>query len=118
MAHPVVWFEILGQDSLALQAFYRELFGWIPKDEPGPPPYRQYGPPNGQGIPGGIGQPYLGVDRPWVTFYVSTPDVAASLQRAVGLGGKVVIERTALPDVTLGVFEDPDGHVVGLVEAR
>ena len=24
----------------------------------------------------------------------------------------------ANPDVTLGVFEDPEGHVIGLVEAR
>ncbi len=118
MAHPVLWFEILGPDSQALQAFYHGLFGWTPKDEPGPPPYRQYDPPGGLGIPGGIGRPYPNVGRSWVTFYVGTPDVAKSLQQAVGLGGKVVIERTVLPDVTLGAFEDPDGHVVGLVEAK
>jgi len=23
-----------------------------------------------------------------------------------------------MPDVTLGVFEDPEGHVLGLVEAK
>jgi hypothetical protein len=26
--------------------------------------------------------------------------------------------RTVMPDVTLGVFEDPEGHVIGVVEAR
>ena len=26
--------------------------------------------------------------------------------------------RTVLPDVILGIFEDPEGHTLGLVEAR
>lgn len=73
---------------------------------------------DGRGIPGGIGQTYPGT-RPWVSFYyVETRDVAASLEQAEALGGKVVLARTVMPDVTLGVFEDPDGHVVGLVEAK
>lgn len=116
MAHPVMWFEVIGQDVPGLQAFYNKLFAWTPKDEASPG-YRVFDPPGGQGIPGGIGQPYPGVGRSWVTFYVGTPDVAASLERAVDLGGKVVLGRTVLPDVTLGLFEDPEGHVVGLVEA-
>jgi predicted enzyme related to lactoylglutathione lyase len=53
-----------------------------------------------------------------VTFYTETPDVTASLEKAVALGGKVITSRTVMPDVTLGVFEDPEGHVLGLVEAR
>ena len=70
-----------------------------------------------RGIPGGIGQTFPGT-RPWVTFYTETPDVTASLEKAEALGGKVVMPRTVLPDVTLGVFEDPEGHVLGLVEAQ
>jgi uncharacterized protein len=53
-----------------------------------------------------------------VTLYVETPDVTASLKQAETLGGKVVMPRTALPGATVGVFEDPEGHVVGLVEGR
>jgi predicted enzyme related to lactoylglutathione lyase len=64
-----------------------------------------------------VGAPYPGA-RDWVTFYVETPDVTASLAEAERLGGRVVMPRTALPDVTLGVFEDPEGHAIGLVEAR
>ena len=44
--------------------------------------------------------------------------MTASLGDAERLGGKVVMPRTAMPDVTFGVFEDPEGHVIGLVEAR
>jgi predicted enzyme related to lactoylglutathione lyase len=53
-----------------------------------------------------------------VTFYVETPDVAATLDQVPRLGGKVVMPKTAMPDVTLGAFEDPEGHVIGLVEAK
>ena len=115
MAHPVMWFEVLGDDAGKLRKFYSGLFGWgFCANDP-----IQYGVVNtgdGRGIPGGIGQAYPGT-RPWVTFYVETPDITASLKRAEALGGKVVLPRTTMPGVTLGVFEDPEGHVVGLVEA-
>lgn len=28
MKHPVMWFEVLGQDGAKLQQFYSRLFGW------------------------------------------------------------------------------------------
>ena len=43
--------------------------------------------------------------------------MTASLAKAQALGGKVVMPRTVLPDVILGIFEDPEGHTLGLVEA-
>jgi len=72
---------------------------------------------NGRGIPGGVGAVYPNT-RSWVTFYVETADVTASLADAERLGGRVVMPRTELPDVTLGIFEDPEGHAIGLVEAK
>ena len=116
MAHPVMWFEVLGKDGSRLQQFYGGLFGWS-FDVIQPINYGVAKTGNGRGIMGGIGQTFQGT-RPWVTFYVETPDVAASLKKAEGLGGKVVMPRTAMPEVTLGVFEDPEGHVIGLVEAK
>src|SRR5262245_34806003 len=114
MRHPVMWFEVLGQDANGLCQFYGSLFGWTFAGDKA-----TYGmvaqPP--RGIPGGIGKTYPGA-RAWVTFYVETPDVAASLADAQRLGGKVVMPRTSLPDVTIGVFEDPEGHTIGLVEAK
>jgi predicted enzyme related to lactoylglutathione lyase len=116
MAHPVMWFEVLGRDGGKLQKFYGDLFGWTFDVIPA----INYGVAKtgaGRGIPGGIGQTFPGT-RSWVTFYTETPDVTASLEKAVALGGKVITPRTVLPDVTLGIFEDPEGHVLGLVEAR
>ena len=114
MQHPVMWFEVLGRDAATLCQFYGGLFGWRFNGDP-----TKYGMVDevNRGIPGGVGESYPGT-RPWVTFYVETPDVTASLAQAERLGGKVVMPRTALPGVTLGVFEDPEGHDVGLVEGK
>jgi len=111
-----MWFEVLGNDAEKLRRFYGGLFGWtFQVIEP-----IQYGMVNldaTRGIAGGIGKTIPGT-RPWVTFYVETPDVTASLTAAERLGGSVVMPRTVMPDVTLGVFEDPEGHVIGLVEKK
>ena len=113
MKHPVMWFEVLGRNADALKQFYGGLFGWT---FGGDPKYALV--QNGsRGIPGGVGQSYPGT-REWVTFYVETPDVTASLADAERLGGRIVMPRTVMPGVTLGVFEDPEGHAIGLVEAK
>jgi predicted enzyme related to lactoylglutathione lyase len=116
MAHPVMWFEVLGKDGRKLQQFYGGLFGWT-FDVIQPINYGVAKTGDSRGIMGGVGQTFPGT-RPWVTFYIETPDVTASLDKASSLGGKIVTPRTVMPDVTLGVFEDPEGHVIGLVEAR
>ena len=116
MAHPVMWFEVLGTDGGKLRQFYGDLFGWTFDVTP-PSDYGIASTGGGRGIMGGVGQVYPGTTS-WVTFYTETPDVTASLEKATTLGGKVVMPRTVLPDVILGVFEDPEGHVLGLVEAR
>ncbi len=116
MTHPVMWFEVLGADGGKLQWFYGGLFGWT-FDVIKPINYGVVKTGDARGIMGGIGQTFAGT-RSWVTFYIETPDVTASLEKAAALGGKVVTPRTVMPDVTLGVFEDPEGHAIGLVEAR
>jgi uncharacterized protein len=115
MTHPVMWFEVLGHDGGKLQQFYGNLFGWTFADENA----SGYGVVNtggARGIMGGVGAVYPGT-RSWVTFYTETPDVTASLAKAQALGGRIVMPRTELPGVILGIFEDPEGHTLGLVEA-
>lgn len=113
MGNPVVHFEIIARDAGKAHAFYRELFGWnINTDNP-----VGYGivdtVANGAGIAGGIGQG----DEGWVTFYVAVPNVQAALDTAVRLGGTIVRPVETVPGmVTLAVFKDPEGHVVGLVD--
>jgi predicted enzyme related to lactoylglutathione lyase len=116
MRHPVMWFEVLGNDSNALQKFYGGLFGWTFADA-NASGYGVVNTGDGRGIMGGVGAVYPGT-KPWVTFYTETSDVTASLAKAQALGGRIVMPRTVLPDVILGLFEDPEGHILGLVEAR
>lgn len=115
MKHPVVWFEVMGEDGEKLQAFYQSLFGWK-IDASNPMKYGMVESAGGQGIPGGVGQ--LGDEpHPKVTFYVSTRAIDESLGRATELGGEVLMPRTELAGGTiLGMFRDPEGNAIGLVE--
>ena len=116
MSHPVVHFEILGKDGKALQDFYSSLFGWkIDTDNP-----MGYGlvdaGANGTGINGGVAN---GDGSSWATFYVESDDLAASLEKAEQLGGKTVVPPQELPmGISIALFEDPEGHTIGLVTPR
>jgi uncharacterized protein len=115
MPNPVIHFEVIGKDGPALQRFYGDLFGWtINADNP-----MNYGivDNGGQGINGGIGPAPEGGSG-HVTFYVEVEDVQASLDKAKELGGSPIFGPTEVPGggPTIALFNDPEGHLVGLVK--
>lgn len=114
MSHPVVHFEIIGKDGARSQQFYRELFGWkIDADNP-----LQYGMVEADtgGIAGGIGAAPDGSTQ--LTFYVQADNLQAVLDKAESLGGTTVMGVTEIPGmVTIAMFKDLDGNVVGLVKS-
>ena len=70
---------------------------------------------DGVGIGGGVGTVPEGYDG-HVTFYVQVPDVGAALEKAETLGGKRMMGPDSVPNgPTIGLFSDPQGHVIGLV---
>ena len=119
MGQPVVHFEIVGQDADKLHAYYAELFGWeIDANNP-----LKYGvvqrdgnvTDEGVGIGGGVGVGPEGYPG-HVTFYVEVPDVEAALAQAESLGGtRVMGPEEVIPGTVIGLFNDPEGHVVGVV---
>jgi predicted enzyme related to lactoylglutathione lyase len=121
MGQPVVHFEIVGKDAEALRSYYSELFGWeIDTDNP-----VKYGivsregntNRDGIGIGGGIGTGPEGYDG-HVTVYVEVPDVEAALAKAESLGGsRMMGPWKVMEGVEIGLFNDPEGHVVGVVKA-
>jgi len=113
MANAVIHFEVVGKDLAGLQSFYGDLFGW--KTEAIPEMGYAMVQKEGEGIAGGLGRSQDGGPG-HVTFYVSTDDPQATLDRAEALGGKTVMPVTELPQVTLAMFADPEGHVIGLVK--
>jgi predicted enzyme related to lactoylglutathione lyase len=114
MGQPVIHFEITSNDAGKLQDFYSNLFGWS-VDTSNPGGYGMVDTKAERGIPGGISSPPQGT-QPWLTFYVGVPDLQATLDRAVELGGKVLMPPMEVPggDVTLAAFADPDGNMIGL----
>ena len=115
MSNPTVHFEVLGKDQDGLKSFYTELFGWKTSDIPSASgeAYALVEPEDG-GIGGGIGQAPPGQEH--VTFYVSTDDPQATLDKAEELGGRTILPVTELPQVTIALFADPEGHVIGLAK--
>ena len=113
MSSPVVWFEVMGSNTANLRQFYADLFGWSFADMPG----MDYGMVNAaqSGIPGGVG---AGPDgQGWVTFYVGVDDIEATIQQATARGAKVLMPPTRLPDTTIALIADPEGHAIGLSQS-
>jgi uncharacterized protein len=117
MGQPVVHFEVIGKDGAALQSFYADLFGWkIDTDNP-----MNYGVVHGDGgegtgIGGGIGTGPEGYPG-HVTFYIGVPDVEAALAKAEGLGGsRVMGPEKVMEEIEIGLFNDPEGHLIGVVK--
>ena len=121
MGQPVVHFEIIGKNAAELQGYYRELFGWE-IDANNPMNYglvQREGNTNaeGVGIGGGVGGGPEGYDG-HVTFYVEVPDVEAALAKAESLGGtRTMGPEKVMDQVEIGLFHDPEGHLIGLVKA-
>jgi predicted enzyme related to lactoylglutathione lyase len=124
MGQPVVHFEIIGRDIPMLHAYYSDLFDW--KIDSSAPVGMNYGlvgregntNAEGIGIGGGIGGPGPDGYPGHVTFYVEVPDVEAALAKAESLGGARVMGPEKIMDVVeLGLFTDPEGHLVGVVKS-
>jgi len=113
MADQIYHVEVVGKDGPALQQFFSELFGWhfdivpsgygfVAREE--------------AGVAVGVGKAEDG-SAGWVTAYINVPDITATLARVTELGGQIVAPRfSPAPGAVLGLFTDPEGHLVGLTE--
>jgi predicted enzyme related to lactoylglutathione lyase len=114
MTNPVIHFEIMGKDALALQKFYAEVFGWKLS-----PPMAEMGnyslfDSEGAGIGGGLGE-----GDPRVTVYIEVDDLQAYLDKVVKAGGKVLMGVTPVtPDTTIAMFADTQGNTTGLLKSH
>jgi predicted enzyme related to lactoylglutathione lyase len=112
MADKVVWVEVIGKDGDGLRKFYGDMFGWSFESAEG----MDYGmvSPEQNGVGGGVGSGQEGAP-PYQTFYVGVDDVQAALDKAESLGGCKMMGPMDLPmGGTIGLFTDPEGHVIGL----
>jgi predicted enzyme related to lactoylglutathione lyase len=104
---PVVFFSIFGPNGSELQRFYAEVFDWKPAAASGDVTVPVTSP-----LMGSIVQA-----APEALIYIGVADVTATLQKVTARGGTIRFPRTEVPGrVVLGMFKDPAGNSVGLVE--
>lgn len=115
--HKIVHWELMGPDGDKLAAFYGDLFGWSLTPSPGLDAYNMTDEEE-TGISGAVGQGNENMPQ-YQTIYVQVDSVDEHLGKAEGAGGTAVVPRTVIPGmVALGLFTDPAGNLVGLVEAE
>lgn len=106
MTAPVVFFDIAGPDDTVLKQFYASVFGWNANS-------------SGQ-FSVSVSSPVdaaIRADPAEKRIYVGVPDVTAALGLIEVKGGSVDVPRFEVPGVVvLGLFKDPAGNPMGLVE--
>jgi predicted enzyme related to lactoylglutathione lyase len=114
----VCHWEIAAKDAAALQSFYGKLFDWeFDTNNPKNYGYVRSGGLAGNGIDGGIYQK-AEQDAEYVTFYVMVEDLQAYLDKAMSLGGTVLVPPTAIQGGggRFAMFADPEGNRIGIYQ--
>lgn len=106
MAQPIVFFDIAGPDDAVLKRFYSSIFDWDVDD-------------SGQfGVP--VAAPFQAAIRRDPTekrIYIGVPDITSTLEKIEQSGGSIDVARFEVAGVVvLGLFRDPAGNPMGLVE--
>lgn len=105
---PIVFFDIAGPDDKTLRDFYRNVFSWdisaqskvhVSAESP---------------LEGAIRR-----DPAEMRLYLGVDDVATVLEAVTANGGSIDADRFEVPGVVvLGLFRDPAGNPMGLVEMQ
>jgi uncharacterized protein len=105
MPAPIVFFDIAGPVDAKLKEFYGAVFGWSTD---------AMGRVGDAGLPGALRQ-----DPADKAIYLGVEDVTAALNAVTEAGGKLIMPRFEVKGVVvLGLFTDPAGNTMGLVETK
>lgn len=108
MTNPVLQFQILSTSPEETAHFYSSLFGWT-IDANNPLGYRQIDTGSKDGIQGGIWPAPLQSPN-FVQLFIGADNVKALVKRAEGLGARLIIPPTVLPEGDeMAVLHDPQG---------
>ncbi|MDA2934473.1 VOC family protein [Acidobacteria bacterium AH-259-D05] len=107
-----VWHELLTTDLDAAKEFYTQLIGWGTKQWEGSDPYTMW---MNQDTPVGgvvtLSEEELkeGVPPHWLAF-LGAPDIDSVKVQVEGLGGRILVEPTEVPDAgRFSIMADPQG---------
>ena len=105
---PIVFFDIAGPEAEVLRSFYSVVFDWEVDGD------MKLSVPARNPLKGAIRE-----DPPEKRMYIGVENIAATLEEIVKNGGSVDAERFEVPGVVvLGLFRDPAGNPLGLVEMQ
>lgn len=111
----IVHWELMGPDANALNSFYGEMFGWKGEEVPGFGGYSLVG-ADDSGLAGAVGAGNEHMPA-YQCMYVEVQSIDDHLAKAEAAGGKTAVPRTVVPGMaTFGMFHDPAGNLVGIVE--
>jgi predicted enzyme related to lactoylglutathione lyase len=113
MSHAVSWFQIQGPNGHALQEFYKHVFGWKMKPQPGSADSMMVDAEPG-GMAGGVGTSHN--HQPSVAVYISVGDIDAVFGKIERGGGRMAMPKTELPGGmgAIAGFTDPANNWIGL----
>lgn len=103
---PIVYFDIAGPEVASLRAFYADVFSWTSSQ--------------GGELSLSVASPLPALireDPAEKRVYIGVEDVAAKLEEIVAHGGAIDAPRFEVPGVVvIGLFRDPAGNPMALVE--
>lgn len=113
MGNPVTQWQIVTKNPDRLAQFYARLFDWEISDN-NALNYRMVDAGDERGIGGGI-WPAPPEAPSFVQLFMEVGDVDAGVERAVELGGTVIIPAQTLPDGDrMAILRDPEGITFGV----
>ena len=112
-----LWHELMTSDTASAGDFYGKVVGWKVKAWEQDPSYKMW--MTGKRSMGGLMpqrvEPGQKSPQQWFT-YIGTPDVDATVRRAVELGGRVMRPAWDIPNVgRIAFLQDPQGAVFAVI---
>jgi predicted enzyme related to lactoylglutathione lyase len=118
MANPFCHLELATDNTGRAKEFYTKLFDWQFEQDRNSP----VGPYTGITVGGGTTAAMMPKRMPeqptaWLA-YVLVDSVAGTLEKVRKLGGKVIVDRTPIPEMgAFAVLADPTGAALGVWES-
>ena len=107
----ITYLHIPAADVRRAAEFYRDVFGWTVRDVDGDRP--SFDDPSGR-LSGAWISRHAAPAEPGLLLYVYVDDVEESVRRIVAHGGEIVTDPFPEGLLTVAVFRDPAGNVLGL----
>lgn len=113
MPNPVVRWQIISPEPDNAAGFYARLFGWK-LSKANAMGYRELSSGEPSGFDGGVWPAPPGQSG-FVQLFIEVTDIDECLERGLGLGAKLIVPKSALPDGdAMAVLLDPTGVTFGV----